>query len=309
MILTDNEILSSLIINNKDRLIDKVPSLTDEQKQQAKDFFNKYNVYENKIDWNNLNNLTWKDFESVFELADSSKSAKKSDLKKLFQGDNFKIINEDDNFIYVAPLDYEGAKYMDSYECGGAGAKWCIGWEKDKRYWRQYTNGGSAFCLIMQKPNSETTLYNAFASGGDVANLGNMDDTDNKAMIEMTKNGTVNVWSQVKDAKILDNVSLESLSSFGFTVPTDTYDVVRDAINAYRESLGEPSLAEIEEVKGRAIVEFLIEEDGEATDVEMNYHNDEYWSGNGKNGESSLMKKQMKHGDEDSNIIQKTLLT
>lgn len=279
MILTDDEILNSLIINNKDHLIDRVPSLTDEQKQKAKDFFKKYSNYENKIDWNKLKTLTWKDFESVFELANQSKSAKKSDVRSLFGGDEFRIVNEDDNFIYVSPLTYEAAKFMDSYNCGGAGAKWCIGWNDSRRYWHKYRRDGDVFCLIMTKPNAQTTLYEQFKKGT-VAVMSNMDETDNKAMCQISKNGKVTVWSQVEDARIVTDISISDLSTYGFDVPTDIYEMIRPEVERLQaESVGDN---EIESEYGRAVRQFLIEENGEANDMEMLNDNEHFWSGNGK---------------------------
>lgn len=275
-------------MNNKDKLIDRVPSLTDEQKQQAKDFFKKYSNYENKIDWNKIKTLTWKDFEEVFELAKQSKSAKKSDLRSLFNDSNFRIINEDDNFIYVAPLNWDAAKFMDSYQCGGQGAKWCIGWSEDKRYWNSYTRRDEdAFVLIMTKPNAQTTLYETFANRETpiilperltdlsdytnresenfaenegvirralrkrprTANLEKMDKTDNKAMCQIHADGRVNVWSQVKDRQILEEVTFDELLSYGFDIPRDCYEDIRDAMSEFKSTQ-----YGIDDVRARALV-------------------------------------------------------
>lgn len=278
MILSYDEILNSLIINNKDHLIDRVPSLTDEQKQKAKDFFKKYSNYENKIDWNKLKTLTWKDFESVFELANQSKSSKKSNVRNLFNDDEFRIINEDDNFIYVSPLTYEAAKFMDSYNCGGAGAKWCIGWNDDRMYWNKYRRDGDVFCLIMTKPNAQTTLYEQFR--GTDAVMSNMDETDNKAMCQISENGKVTVWSQVKDAKIVSNIYIDDLSNYGFELPTDIYETIKSEVERLLAEKYEGD--EITSEYGRAVRQFLIDEYGVADDVEMLYNNENEWSGNDK---------------------------
>lgn len=290
MILTDNEILSSLIINNKDRFIKKlqpIVGITDGQTQTLIDFFHKHANLENQIPWNDIDKDPNGVYDKIIQLAHDTtvkaneRNARKTDIKSLFTSENFKVLNEDDNFIYVAPLDYDGAVYMDSYDSGGQGAKWCIGWATDNRYWKQYVGSGDAFVLIMTKPSAQTTLYEQFKKG-DVAVLSNMDESDNKAMVQIHKNGKVSVWSQVKDRQIVEGITVEQLSSYGFNVPTDSYDTVRTAMNELRDSRGEEPLKDVESAKGQALIAMLEDMDGEATDVEMLYGNDSFWSGNGK---------------------------
>ncbi len=64
----------------------------------------------------------------------------KKDQKEQFKDEKkFKILYETDNWLFVGVLSYEAAVYCDSFKCGGAGAKWCIGWERSDQYWMNYT--------------------------------------------------------------------------------------------------------------------------------------------------------------------------
>lgn len=63
------------------------------------------------------------------------------------------ILNELENsqFLFVAPLTYEACIFMDSFRCGGQGARWCIGYEKDDSYWKEYLQEGDHFILAFNK--------------------------------------------------------------------------------------------------------------------------------------------------------------
>lgn len=98
-----------------------------------------------KIDWNDFNSYdndtlwdaTIKLISSFLSYSTSRKN--KKDPKSQFQNEHFDILDENEDWLFVAVLDYKGAVYCDSYKCGGAGAKWCIGYEKGDSYWSKYT--------------------------------------------------------------------------------------------------------------------------------------------------------------------------
>ena len=130
----------------KDHLIDKA-SWAPELKQKAKEFFNKHPNYENKVDWNNIKDMSWGNIQLIMNQAEDSSTKKKSayksgDLTKLWSNwvkkDEAKIWYSDANIIFVSPLSWECAKFMDSKNCYGTGAKWCIGWEKSPQHWNEY---------------------------------------------------------------------------------------------------------------------------------------------------------------------------
>lgn len=165
--LTEQEILSTLLTNNKDRFIKKINwndyvddnfSITE---QEVLDFFHSHSNLENKIDWN-------KDLDEVgmdiIALIDETKQNAQNKLNEKnrkkttvvtdidWESHDCKKWYEDDDVILVSPLSWEGAKFMDSDACGGGGAKWCIGWEDEDYYWRDYVfHGNSMFVLIINK--------------------------------------------------------------------------------------------------------------------------------------------------------------
>src|SRR5574344_1124085 len=145
-----------LFLENKDRFIDKNDNLDTMQKQITKDFFKNHPTSENQIDWNKSASLTYKDFEKIFNNINNSKNAlkkaSKEDLHLLFKNRNdCKVIGENDKFIFVLPLSYEACIWMDSFDCGGGGAKWCIGYEKSKFYYDKDYKEGNAFILAFNK--------------------------------------------------------------------------------------------------------------------------------------------------------------
>ena len=144
------------LIEKKDHLIDKNDNLDPLEKQIVKDFFNKNPSYESKINWNKNKELTFQDFEEVMNSKETSKSQLKKQASEgnkgaLFVGkeDDLEIIHKSGNNTYVFVKTYKGAVFADSFNCGGQGAKWCIGWEQSSDHWDRYTRGGSTFVLVM----------------------------------------------------------------------------------------------------------------------------------------------------------------
>ena len=66
----------------------------------------------------------------------------------LFKGHNCRIVHRNKAFMVVMPLDWECAVFMNSFECGGEGAKWDIGNIKNFLYWNIVIENESLFYLI-----------------------------------------------------------------------------------------------------------------------------------------------------------------
>ena len=152
------DLITLFLESSKDRFINKL-NITDEEKQELKDFCDKYPQYASQIDWQKKN-LTLEDIKPILALPSQSKSAKKrqakNDPKALFQRGSFIIYKETENWLYVLPQSWEDAQFMDSSACGGEGAKWCIGWKERSTYWKNYTSGDdqdmtSSFVLAFNK--------------------------------------------------------------------------------------------------------------------------------------------------------------
>ena len=162
------------------------------------EFYKKHN--EVKVDWNQ------KDKENLFlDLINimndnKKKNEQKNEEKKYYRQDNAKELLksnpefvvmdelENDNWVFACPTSWEAAKFADSAECGGAGAKWCIGYEQDNKYWKHYVNTQEdVFVFALRKDFKFYKNQNRI-----------------KYMIEIFKEGTFKVWEQ-KDKDIIDS--------------------------------------------------------------------------------------------------------
>lgn len=99
-----------------------------------------------KIDWNTFTDRkhnAWlgevkRMLKCYFDYL-TQKEAKKDPKAQFADESCFKILKETDNWLFVGVLSYDGAVYCDSFQCGGAGARWCIGYEQSDSYWHNYT--------------------------------------------------------------------------------------------------------------------------------------------------------------------------
>ena len=138
-------------ITKKAGFIKQLDSLSAAEKENAIAFFTKHLVYENRIDWNNKL-LQYHDFEKVFKAADAShKSIKrmaKTNPEVMFEKYNCRIVSQTEDFLVVIPLDWECMVFFNSFECGGTGAKWCIGEKNNCNHWNLYISAKNIFYLI-----------------------------------------------------------------------------------------------------------------------------------------------------------------
>lgn len=91
----------------------------------------------------------------------------KADVNQLFKSSGLKVVDEgedtssqdmvilnsleNDSFVFVMPLNWQACVWIDSFKCGGSGARWCIGYEQDDSYWDDYTGAGDIFVLAFSK--------------------------------------------------------------------------------------------------------------------------------------------------------------
>lgn len=112
-----------------------------------------------KIDWNRtgeretFKKLIFAYFDNQFRrtLKDLKKPNWKNFTAKVQDESLFSVIYEDDTWILFCPKTWEAAVWIDSVGCGGAGAKWCIGYAESSDYWIKYARGGSKFCCALNK--------------------------------------------------------------------------------------------------------------------------------------------------------------
>lgn len=164
--------------------------------------WNKFNI---KIDghtpddkWNALLVELSKIVEAYYNWKDKGgsrkdqKVAKKIDQNLVFtqNSENLVVINEGqdtenadmvilrsletEKFIFVVPLTWEACQWMDSSQCGGQSARWCLGYEQSNEYWINYTDDSNLFVLAYNKeenPKENERKYMLQIAFGDDDNL------------------------------------------------------------------------------------------------------------------------------------------
>ena len=141
-----------LILEKKDHLINRLEKLTDEQKKEIIDFFNRKPNLEGKIDWNNKN-LTYADFEPIIKersKTEVKKAVSKSGIAGLVEGKDYieLPLNSEKVRAYM-PLNYEASRLIASDKIGGCEGKWCTAYQKTDTYWKSYTAKGIVFIYFM----------------------------------------------------------------------------------------------------------------------------------------------------------------
>ena len=151
----------------KDHLIMRNPKLTDDEKQEIIRLLTKHPSYENKIDWNKSNSLTYEDFIKVLRPL----YINDLDPRGLIEGEDYDILYESDKEILYSIYTYDASRILASnnvepeiwtklpFWCGEEefddeahafghfdsehgnmkpGAKWCISMQTSDKYWKQY---------------------------------------------------------------------------------------------------------------------------------------------------------------------------
>jgi hypothetical protein len=133
-------------MTKKTRLINKLNTLSAEEKKEIIAFFTVNPVFESRIDWNKKN-LTFEDFKTVFALSRMSRRNRKNSIK-MFNNYNCKILAQTEEFVILVPLDYFCAQFLTSFDCGGEDAKWCIGNKRRIDFWYNYIKRDSIFYFM-----------------------------------------------------------------------------------------------------------------------------------------------------------------
>ena len=133
-------------MTKKARFINKLIDLSVKEKEKTIAFFTANPVFETRIDWNNKN-LKPVDFETVFALSRMSRRNRKSSIE-MFKNYNCKILTQTDEFVILVPLDWRCAQFLTSFNCGGEGARWCIGSRDTDGHWERHMKTGSIFYFM-----------------------------------------------------------------------------------------------------------------------------------------------------------------
>ena len=156
------------LYEKKGHLIRRNPNLTDEQKQEIIELLGKHPSYDNKIDWNKNNSLTYEDFLKVLRPL----YINDLDPRGLVEGQDYSILYESSDEVLYSVYTYNASRilasnnvepemwtkipswcgreeftdeahafgYFDSeHEDMKPGAKWCISMQTSDRYWNDYS--------------------------------------------------------------------------------------------------------------------------------------------------------------------------
>ena len=172
------------LYEKKDHLIRRNSNLTDEEKQEIIEVLTKHPSYENKIDWNKSNSLTYEDFLSVLRPL----YINDLDPRGLIEGIDYDILYESEEEVLYSVYTYDASKILASNAiepkiwtelpdwCGDEeftdeahafghfdsehgdkkpGAKWCISMQTSTKYWNRYSEDFYFFFWFRNNPRLE----------------------------------------------------------------------------------------------------------------------------------------------------------
>ena len=157
------------LYEKKDHLIMRNPKLTDDEKQEIIELLGQHPSYENKIDWNKSNSLTYEDFIKVLRPL----YINNLDPRGLVEGIDYDILYESEDEVLYSIYSYDASRILASNNvkselwtkipswCGREeftdeahafghfdskhgdmkpGAKWCISMQTSNKYWNKYSS-------------------------------------------------------------------------------------------------------------------------------------------------------------------------
>lgn len=250
-----SRLFESLLQENKDRFIDKAfataygdGDFDEDYADSVKKFANSSAVGKYKIDWQQSPDKlftaicsAYNDYISKGGSRSQRAKASRKDPKTLFERAPLKAVHagedtsgadlaildslENDEFVFVCPLTWKACIWLDSFECGGQGAKWCLGWKDNDTYWKNYTSQGDLFVMAFSKTE--------FAEpSGEADKL--------KFMVELApsnKAGSTQVWlqSDSKDSTLRGSAAKKLLGHSFNDLAAAAVSAVGSDSNAYTE--------------------------------------------------------------------------
>ena len=154
-----NCLLEDLFLaEDKSHLINKT-NLTPEQKQEVIQHFKKYPHKEKLITWQNLDKLSYKDFEKVMNVVSKRKEEKdfkQLGLESLTKGKDYVVLYNSPSIQAIMPLNYKSSKFIASKYLGGCTGQWCTAYQKTNQHWTNYTKSGIKFAYFIDMKEEKT---------------------------------------------------------------------------------------------------------------------------------------------------------
>ena len=240
------------LYEKKDHLIRRNPNLTDGEKQEIIELLGKHPSYENKIDWNKSNSLTYNDFLSVLRPL----YINDLDPRGLIEGEDFDILYESEDEVLYSVYTHDASKILASNSvepkiwtsipswCGREeftdeahafghfdskhgdmkpGAKWCISMQTSDRYWNQYSPDFHFFFWFRNNNRLRTNkkiAISVYKDTWEVAELYN--GADNEIKMELPSYIMKAIDKERKNYKEKEINKLKSI--FTFNPHTNRYD-------------------------------------------------------------------------------------
>ena len=240
------------LYEKKDHLIRKNPNLTDEQKQEIIEVLTKHPSYENKIDWNKNNSLTYEDFLEVLRPL----YINDLDPRGLIEGEDYDILYESEDEVLYSVYTYDASKILASNAiepkmwtpipswCGRAektdeahafgyfdsehgtmkpGAKWCISMQTSDLHWNSYSLDFHFFFWFRNESslkNNRKIAIGVFKSTWEVALIYN--GADNEIKIKLPSHIMKAIENEKRKYKEKEINRLKSM--FTLNPQTNRYD-------------------------------------------------------------------------------------
>ena len=240
------------LYEKKDHLIRRNPNLTDGEKQEIIELLGKHPSYENKIDWNKSNSLTYEDFLSILRPL----YINDLDPRGLVEGKDYDILYESDSEALYSVYTYDASRILASNNvapkmwtkipswCGREeftdeahafghfdsehgdmkpGAKWCISMQTSDKYWENYKEDFLFFFWFRNKAslrNNRKIAIGVSKRTWEVALIYN--GADKEIEIEPPSYITQSIENEKKDFKEKEINRLKSI--FTLNPQTNRYD-------------------------------------------------------------------------------------
>ena len=240
------------LYEKKDRLIMRNPNLTDGEKQEIIRLLTNHPSYENKIDWNKSNSLTYEDFLSVLRPL----YINDLDSRGLIEGQDYDILYESSNEVLYSIYSYDASKILASNSvkpemwteipswCGEEektdeahafghfdskhgdmkpGAKWCISMQTSDKHWNNYSSDFHFLFWFRNNPrlgNNRKIAISVDKSTWEVAELYN--GADNEIEINLPPYIIESIGKEREGYKEKEINRLKSI--FTFNPQTNRYD-------------------------------------------------------------------------------------
>ena len=243
----------------KDHLIRRNPNLTDGEKQEIIELLGKHPSYENKIDWNKSNSLTYEDFLSVLRPL----YINDLDPRGLIEGKDYDILYESEGEVLYFVYTYDASRILASNSvepemwtkipswCGEEeftdevhafghfdsehgkmkpGAKWCISMQTSDYHWNRYSPDFHFFFWFRDNyrlRNNRKIAICVSKRTWEVAEIYNGADDEIKMDIPSYITGAINNEKEVYKEKEINRIK----SKLKLNPRTNRYDCDGDIYN------------------------------------------------------------------------------